>query len=226
MVPAMGTVNGMSARPHLVWDWNGTLLDDLPLVIAATNAAFESVGGPAVTPEEHRRGFRRPIADYYAEVLRRPVTQTEFALLNELFHETYQAGLPCALTADAIDALRSWHGSQSLLSMWFHHQLLPEVEAHGLTGHFTRIDGMPLPLPGIIDHKGPYLAKHLAALGIDGQRVVLIGDTVDDAHAAASVGAECILYTGGFTGPAQLRATGAPVVDSLLEAVLLAGDHR
>ena len=51
---------------------------------------------------------------------------------------------------------------------------------------------------------------------------MLIGDSVDDADAAASVGARCVLYTGGFTDPARLRAVGVPVADTLAEAMLLA----
>lgn len=215
---------GMNVNPraHLVWDWNGTLIDDLSLVISATNVVFASVGGPTITPDDHRRGFRRPISEYYAEILGRPVSAAEFAILNDLFHTTYQAGLPCALARDALAALRAWPGTQSLLSMWFHDELVTAVDHHQITSHFTRIDGMRRPLSGAIDHKGPHLAKHLAALGVDGHEVILIGDTVDDAHAAASVGARCVLYAGGFTEAAQLAATGAPVAMSLQEAVALA----
>lgn len=205
-----------------MWDWNGTLLDDLSLVVAATNAVFATLGAPPIDAHHHRRHFRRPIADYYAEVLGRPVGALEFARLNLLFHDGYQARLPCPLTADATAALRQWPGSQSLLSMWFHAELLVAVEEYELTRHFARIDGIRRPLDGAVDHKGPYLADHLAGLRRDGAEVVLIGDTVDDAYAAASVGAACVLYTGGFTEPEQLRATGAPVADSLLEAVALA----
>src|SRR5690606_23674843 len=183
---------------------------------------FASVGGPTITPDEHRRGFRRPISEYYADVLGRPVSTDEFAVLNDLFHTAYQAGLPCQLTRDAREALAAWPGTQSLLSMWFHDELLVEVEGHRLTSYFSRIDGVRRPLEGAIDHKGPYLAKHLAALGVDGSEVVMIGDTVDDAHAAASVGAGCVLYAGGFTDIEQLRATGAPVARTLREAVELA----
>lgn len=218
------TVDGMSVRRHLVWDWNGTLLDDLPLVVDATNTAFAGAGGPRIDADHHRRRFRRPIADYYAEVLGRPVEPAEFARLNRVFHDAYQAGLPCALTADAAAALRSWPGSQSLLSMWFHAELMLAVEGHRLTAHFARIDGMRQPLDGAVDHKGPYLADHLAALRLPSAEVVLIGDTVDDARAAASVGAGCVLYGGGFTDPEQLRATGYPVTGSLVEAVSFALD--
>lgn len=209
-----------------MWDWNGTLLDDLSLVVAATNAVFASLGGPQIDADHHRQRFRRPIADYYAEVLGRPVGESEFARLNDLFHDAYQAGLPCALTADATAALRRWPGSQSLLSMWFHDELQAAVAEYRLTGHFTRIDGMRRPIGGAIAHKGPYLAEHLAALRRDGAEVVLIGDTVDDASAAASVGAGCVLYTGGFTGPEQLCRTGWPVADSLLDAVRVAASEK
>jgi phosphoglycolate phosphatase-like HAD superfamily hydrolase len=214
----------MSAQPHLVWDWNGTLLDDLTLVIEATNVALGSIGGPPVTADHHRRGFRRPIADYYAEVLGRPVGEAEFARLDELFHDAYQAGLPCPLAPDAEAALHDWSGSQSLLSMWHHADLVPTVAEHGLTKHFSRIDGLPPQWAGKGSYKGPHLVAHLTALGLDGARVVMIGDTVDDAHAAATAGARCVLYSGGFTAAEQLHATGAPVVDSLLDAVILARD--
>ncbi len=218
----VGTVEIMRQPRHLVWDWNGTLLDDLPLVVAATNVAFAAAGGPTITAEEHRRDFRRPIIEYYAQVLGRPVDVTEFAALNKIFHDAYQAKLPCSLTADARTALAEWPGSQSLLSMWFHTELVPAVAGHGLTPFFQRIDGLREPLEHGGDHKAPYLAQHLAAQGLSGEQVVMIGDSVDDAHAAAAVGARCVLYTGGFTDEAQLRATGAPVVDSLRAAVALA----
>lgn len=204
-----------------MWDWNGTLLDDLPVVVAATNVALASAGGGPVTVPEHRRDFRRPIVDYYAQVLGRPVDEEEFVRLDKLFHDAYQAMLPdCRLTVDARDAVARWDGSQSLLSMWHHADLVPTVDRFGLTGHFVRVDGLRR-WPGG-GPKAPHLSRHLAAQRLDPADVVVIGDTVDDAHAAAAAGARCVLYSGGFTDPAQLRATGAPVVDTLLEAVDLA----
>lgn len=214
----------MTGPRHLVWDWNGTLLDDVPLVMAATNAAITSAGGPYLTTDEHRRRFRRPIADFYADVLGRRVGDDELDRLDALFHKTYRAGVTgCGLVADARAALRSWPGTQSLLSMWFHAELIPTVDRYGLAELFTRIDGRRYQLAnGEADRKGPMLAAHLAELGLDSAQVVVIGDTVDDAHAAAAVGAGCVLYGGGFTGPELLRTTGAPVADTLLEAVTLA----
>lgn len=208
-------------REHLVWDWNGTLLDDLSLVVSSTNVAFASVDGPIVTADEHRRDFRRPVIDYYIGVLGRPVDEAEFARLDKVFHDSYRVGLAtCGLTADAWAAMRAWAGTQSLLSMWFHDELVPTIETYGLTPMFRRVDGLRGTVGG--DLKAGHLARHLAELGVAGESVVLIGDSVDDAHAAASVGAACVLYTGGFTDPDRLRAVGVPVAETLTEAVALA----
>jgi phosphoglycolate phosphatase-like HAD superfamily hydrolase len=206
------------ARTHLVWDWNGTLLDDFSLVVQATNSAFAAVGGRDVDPDEHRRRFRRPVAEFYAEILERAVDEDEFGKLDRIFHEAYRLGLTTmALAADAKEALTSWPGTQSLLSMWFHDELVPALETYGLTGHFTRVDGLRTEIGGHL--KAGHLAAHLRQLGVDGSDAVLIGDSLDDADAASSVGAGVVLYTGGFTDATRLRAVGCPVADTLVEAV-------
>ena len=208
-------------RTHLVWDWNGTLLDDLTLVVSATNHAFAAIGGPAVDADEHRRQFRRPIAEYYAEVLGRAVDHEEFGRLDKIFHDAYRVGLTsCTLAGDAATAIRSWPGTQSLLSMWFHDELVPAVDTYGLGGLFTRIDGLRTTVGG--DLKAGHLAAHLRELGVSGDQVVLIGDSLDDAAAAEANGGVCVLYTGGFTDPDRLRASGLPVADTLTGAVELA----
>jgi phosphoglycolate phosphatase-like HAD superfamily hydrolase len=206
---------------HVVWDWNGTLLDDLPLVVAATNASIAEYGVTPITAEEHRRDFIRPIADYYAMLLGRAVDEAEFARLDKTFHTAYADGLAsCALASDAMTALASGTGTQSLLSMWFHAELVPAVSRYGLTGYFTRVDGLRASIGG--GSKTPCLITHLAELGLTGPDCVLIGDSVDDSDAAAAVGARCVLYAGGFTGTERLRATGRPIARSLSEAVELA----
>jgi phosphoglycolate phosphatase-like HAD superfamily hydrolase len=206
---------------HLVWDWNGTLLNDLDLVVEATNAAFAAIGGPAVTADDHRRDFRRPVVDYYAFVLGRPVTADEFVRLDHAFHTAYRTKLlECALAADAAEAINAWSGTQSLLSMWFHDELLPEVSRRGLAERLVRIDGLRATVGG--GHKAEHLVEHLAALEVKGDETVLIGDSIDDAHAADEVGAAVVLYAGGFTDPEVLRASGRPLAPTLVEAVALA----
>lgn len=208
-------------KTHLVWDWNGTLLDDLDLVVGSTNASLATAGGAPVARDDHRRDFRRPVHHYYGALLGRDVDEDEFAKLDRAFHEAYDTGLPeCLLAAGAEGAIKAWPGPQSLLSMWFHDSLVPTVDRYGLTPYFRRIDGLRSAVGG--GSKAPYLRVHLEELGIAGTDCVLIGDSVDDAVAAASVGARIVLYSGGITHPDRLRTVGVPVADTLAEAVEIA----
>ena len=210
---------------HLVWDWNGTLLDDTALVVAATNATLAGLGAPAVSVDDHRRGFFRPVADYYAVLLGHPVPPEDFALLDETFHVVYRDGLDGAgLAPDALAAISAWRGTQSLLSMFFHDDLVRLVQRRGLEPLLGRVDGLRAHVDG--GSKAPHLAAHLAALHVAPADAVLIADTVDDADAARAVGARIVLYTGGVTDEDRLRATGAPLAASLLEAVAVAASLR
>lgn len=206
---------------HLVWDWNGTLLDDFGAVVDATNLAIGTVGGAPLDADEHRERFYRPIIDFYSELVGRRLTDLEFTGLNELFHRHYHGKLAeHGLTGDARSSIAAWPGTQSLLSMWFHTDLVPLVTSYGLNEHFARVDGLREPVGG--DSKQPYLLSHLEALALDPADCVLIGDSVDDHTAAAAAGASCVLYAGGFTSATKLRATGAPVATTLTEAIALA----
>ncbi|MGH8878363.1 MAG: HAD family hydrolase [Stackebrandtia sp.] len=208
-------------RKHLVWDWNGTLLNDFSAIVASTNDAVTRLRGQVLSAQEHRDRFYRPSIDFYSELVGRPLRPEEFAELDARFHSSYSRHFrECGLTRDARDAIAAWQGSQSLLSMWFHDQLVGLVDQHGLTTSFSRVDG--LRDRGADDSKHPHLVNHLTALGHEPTDCVLIGDTVDDAVAAGSAGAACVLYSGGFTSERKLRETGHPVAATLTEAVELA----
>ena len=54
---------------NLIFDWSGTLVDDLPLVLDATNHVLSQYGLPSMDREEFRRRFRLPYVEFYQEIL-------------------------------------------------------------------------------------------------------------------------------------------------------------
>ncbi|MFF3393227.1 HAD family hydrolase [Streptomyces sp. NPDC002669] len=211
-------------RTHLVWDWNGTLLDDNVAVVGATNAAFGEIGLEPITLEQYREMYCVPIPRFYERLMGRLPTEAEWERMDGVFHRHYtERRAACGLTEGAEELLAQWRlagRSQSLLSMYGHDELVPVVRGYGIEPHFVRVDGRTGPSGG---SKARYMERHLAALdGISPQYTVVIGDAVDDAVAAAHVGAKAVLYTGGSHSRASLEAAGVPVVDSLAEAAHLA----
>ncbi|WP_329025792.1 HAD family hydrolase [Streptomyces sp. NBC_01423] len=211
-------------RTHLVWDWNGTLLDDNTAVVGATNAAFGEVGLAPITVEQYREMYCIPIPRFYERLMGRLPTDAEWERMDGVFHRHYtEQRDACGLTAGAAELLARWQltgGSQSIMSMYRHEELVPVVRGFGIEGHFLRVDGRTGPSGG---SKAQYMERHLAALeGISPQRTVVIGDAVDDAVAAAHAGARAVLYTGGSHSRASLEKAGVPVVDTLADAITLA----
>lgn len=212
-------------RTHLVWDWNGTLLDDIEAVLGATNAAFAEVDLAPITLEQYRETYCVPIPKFYERLMGRLPTPAEWERMDGLFHRHYtEQRAACGLTAGVEELLAGWRrtgGSQSLLSMYGHEHLVPVVRAYGIERHFVRVDGRTGPSGG---SKAQHMERHFEVLGgIAPERAVVIGDAVDDAVAAAHVGARAVLYTGGSHSRGSLEAAGVPVVDTLAEAVALAG---
>ncbi|CAM5510350.1 phosphatase [Streptomyces tanashiensis] len=208
---------------HLVWDWNGTLLDDIGAVIGATNAAFAELGLESITLERYRELYTVPVPKFYERLMGRLPTDEEWTVMDGAFHRHYwERAESCGLTIGAAELLAARQESgltQSLLSLAPHTELIPLVRRHGIAERFVRMDGRP---DASTDGKSGHMVRHLAALEVPAERVVVIGDAADDALAAAHVGARAVLYTGGSHSRASLARVGVPVVDSLEEAVAVA----
>jgi phosphoglycolate phosphatase-like HAD superfamily hydrolase len=205
---------------HIVWDWNGTLFDDAHAVYRAACAVFAARGLPSVSFEHYRAAYTRPIQDFYARLFGREMAAEEFAGMDDEFHAAYaRAMADAALAAGARDALRAWRaggGSQSLLSMFRHEPLLELVRRFDIEAEFARVDGLVGPGGG---RKARHLTAHLAALRTDPADVLLVGDSLDDAAAAAELGAGCLLFNGGYHERSALMGAGVPVADTMAEVI-------
>lgn len=208
---------------HVVWDWNGCLFDDQHLVVDALNAALDDARLPRIDLETYQRLYTRPVKRFYERLFGRPIDDQEWRHLDDVYHHGYREALHHAtLAQDALDALETIDAAdrtQSLLSMWRHDELVPLVTELGIHDRFVRIDGLRGPGGGL---KAPHLERHLRAVDLAPAEVVLIGDALDDAAAAAHVGARCVLFDGGSHPRSELELAGVPVASSLLEALDLA----
>ena len=211
---------------HVIWDWNGTLLDDVGAVLEATTVAFRQAGiDVVVSGDTYRRSFTRPIRLFYERLLGRPIGHDEWVRLDHAFHLEYaRLDARCTLATGArevLDEIRELGWSQSVCSMLPEEYLLPAVERQGIAGHFVRIDGLRGAERG--GAKLENLIAHLDHIGVSPTRTVMVGDTVDDAVAARGAGIACILLDSGagLHDSETIRGAGVPVAADVPEALAL-----
>ncbi|MGH3213472.1 MAG: HAD family hydrolase, partial [Trebonia sp.] len=167
---------------HIVWDWNGTLFDDQHVVVDATNASLAAVGvHRTISAEQYKDFYRRPMEEFYAELVGEPIPDGQWPVLDAAFAEHYLSRMrECGLSADALTAMDRWAPrGQSLLSMFGHDELLRLTGEFELHPRLGRIDGRPDDPD--FGPKAKYLVKHLEQLialdpELTADQIALIGD--------------------------------------------------
>lgn len=210
-------------RSHLVWDWNGTLLDDLPIVVEAVNRSIAMFGFGPIDANGYRDHYTRPVRQFYDGLFGRVIDDEEWLRLNTAFHDAYfELATDVGLASGALEAIGLLEESgwgQSLLSMSPQDWLEGIVERLGLSDRFEIVDGLSGPTGG---RKAAHLEDHLGLLEVPGPDAVVVGDTPDDVAAARHVGARPILFHGGSHHMEVLEAERVPVAETILEAVEMA----
>lgn len=206
----------MKKYGYVIWDFNGTLLDDVETGILAVNKLLEERGLATIDSVEHyRRIFRFPIIEYYRG-LGFDFDREPYEVIAPKWVALYLEGVKSArLYSDvipALDAIREKGITQTVLSATERGMLERQLEDLGIRSYFDETLG----LDNI--HAGSKLS-----LAYDwrerhsGADVLLIGDTDHDVETAKALGADCALVCRGHQSREHLLSTGAAVYDTIEE---------
>ncbi len=204
----------------LVWDWNGTLLDDTAAALGALNELLAARRLPTITLEFYRETFSFPVRPYY-EFLGMDLAHENWDALAQSYHDAYHAR-PADLNHEARAALdyakiQGWR--QVLLSALRQDYLDAAVDRFGLRDYFAFVVGSDN-LDGGSKQSRAFALKDLLCRADGGEMddLVFLGDALHDKEVADALGARCILFSGGGHAHDRLAAV-APTFASLLEAV-------
>ncbi len=199
----------------VIWDWNGTLLDDVQVCLGVMNGILARRGLPPLSLERYREIFAFPVKDYYG-LAGLDVSGDRFFALAEEFMTGYRAASKrCALMPGAAEVLAALDGmglSQVLASASRQDDLERQLAEQGLTGRFQAVLGMGDDLGG---GKAGLAAGYIRKNGIAPDSVYFVGDTAHDWETAESVGARCVLIAAGHQSRARLTAAEAAVLDDI-----------
>jgi len=199
---------------HIIWDWNGTLLDDVSACVTAINRMLVVRGKQTVDVNHYRRIFDFPVKGYYL-ALGFDLDREDWDAMAREFHDAYaEAVRECSLhhQIPAILAeLQKMKIGLSVLSASEKRLLENMLSVYQIRDRFLHVYG----LDDLYAHSKLEQGMDLMQmLQIDPSRVLLVGDTRHDAEVADALGCQVILLACGHQSRERLEATGAQVVDS------------
>ncbi len=168
----------------VIWDFNGTLLDDVDLAAESISAILRRRNLPSIGRETHRRTFGFPVLDYYRR-LGFDLTNEAHSDISDEFHEVYQKGVGgCSLNPgirEALEDLRNAGISQFVLSAAEEGMLVAWVDGLGIREYFGGVYGLRDRLAATKEQRCRDLIEDF---GLDPSATLFIGDTDHDVEVA------------------------------------------
>lgn len=231
--PAGSTAPANAAPPppaspirQVLWDWNGTLLDDLAYAIGVRNRTFPAFGLPRIgSVAEYHRQFTFPVRRYYE---RAGVTDETFVAVAHAWMAEYVRGFDAVpLHVDAVETLARFAAAgvrQAVLSATRRDMLESQIARFPIRACFTDVLGLSDIYARSKEAVG---LDYLARCGVPAASTLMIGDTLHDAEVARAMGTGCVLVARGHQSRETLLTAGVPVMDTLVEAAAWAlGEDR
>ena len=203
---------------HVIWDFNGTILDDVQAGIDSINVMLWERALPVLTVERYREIFDFPVEEYYRRVGFDFEKEDYRTCLAPLWVRLYvQHSHRVRLYPDVeplAHALREAGMAQSILSTSEVEMMRAQLRQHGALLWFDEVWGNEsIHAYGKSAVAAAWRRAHPSA------RAVMLGDTTHDFEIAREIGADCILVAAGHHSRERLERCGVPVVDRLSDCL-------
>ena len=205
----------------LIWDFNGTVMDDMGASVGAVNAMLTRRALPLITEEWYTLHLIMPLEAFY-ESVGFDMKEEKLVDVSEEFQRECRK-FPRPVFPEVKDALErfSQKGMRQLLfSSLYHDTLIAQAKERGIASYFEGIEGLK---DRSLGGKGTAVSAYLAEHQIDPKTVLVIGDLTTDCDMADFIGAPCALIAKGHQHQEVLNQTNAHILkdaselDALLE---------
>lgn len=204
----------MSNYTYCIWDFNGTILDDVELGMNSVNTLLAERGIPTIADKDaYRKRFDFPIIDYYRE-LGFDFETDPYEVLAKLWIDLYMRDLNDAGmfpgVVRALDFFDQKGMKQAVLSASERSMLVGQLNGLGIAGRFEEILG----IDNIYGDSKLALAEDWKKRH-QGEKVMFIGDTTHDIETAKILGADCFIVCAGHQCQERFCGLGVEIFESL-----------
>jgi len=209
----------MKNKKLIIWDWNGTLLNDVEVCINSMNVMLERRNMKLLDKTTYRKLFTFPVQEYYKS-LGFDFLQESFEQLSVEYIDLYKRhSINASLQHGVFNALEQFKKrgfQQVILSASEQKALEKQVNQHQLDVYFDELIG----LNNIYaKSKRDNAIRYLQETTIPPEDSLLIGDTYHDFEVARAIGCDCFLVNNGHQDLSQYHLNSDIIFQSLADAI-------
>ncbi|MEI6579267.1 MAG: HAD family hydrolase [Eubacteriales bacterium] len=198
----------------VIWDWNGTLLDDVGAALKSVNDMLVRRGEAKITMEQYHEYIDIPIRKFYENIF--DLEKDDYSNILKEYNDGYEGQMYEITLAqgarEALNQIRSNGVRQVVVSSCEQNQLNYYVKYFDLDHYFDAVLGSEDFFAG---SKVERAKRYLKENNIDPAKVLVVGDLVHDYEMAQNIGADCILLSLRHHSEEKLRSSGAAVANSI-----------
>ncbi len=203
----------------VIWDWNGTLLNDVDICIKSMNLLLRERGLPLLNKQRYLEIFTFPVKIYYRKA-GFDFDKEPFEQPAARFMEHYHRFLPEAelfpRAGQVLDQLHRKGYKQIMISAMEHQSLVRLLKERGIDRYFYAVSG----IKNIYAHSKTEVARALfRQLKLKPGQCLWIGDTLHDLEVARALGTNHLLVASGHQSAERLLRRTDRVVTELNEVV-------
>jgi len=201
---------------HIIWDWNGTLLNDLTLCVELLNISLEKRKLPLMNEDKYRKKFLFPIKTFY-ESIGFDFSEEDFEITNDEFHDGFEKNFKkLALQPYAVNTISHFKElgiTQSILSATVQKRLEQQVDFFGISHLLDYVVGISNTPSGYgKEFEGKELLKNT---DIPLNETIIVGDSMLDFSVAKALEIDCALLSNGHNNWERLKATGSKTFSNI-----------
>jgi phosphoglycolate phosphatase len=208
---------------HIIWDWNGTLFNDVELCANVMNLLLTQESLPNISIKKYKEIFTFPVIDYY-KIAGHTFEKKSFVVLGKQFMDEYETRKNnCDLffgAKELLTKLQLKNITQHLLSAYEQNSLNNILKYFAIDSYFQNVIGLDNIYAGGKSHLAKKLASKIRSNGSAGN-ILLIGDTIHDYEVAKEINSDCILLSHGHQDEERLLKLGIPVAKDFQELHIL-----
>ncbi len=208
----------MKEYKTIIWDFNGTIIDDVNAALGAVNDMLTKRRQKTIDIQKYRDAIDIPIWNFYLTVFEADtITQEETIVEFDLGVDKHLQKNPLMPDADkALSYFANLCKHQIIVSSSHIDKVRKQLISLGVEKYFSQV----LALSDYYAGDKTHLArKYMEGHNLIPSETLVIGDCVADFRMASELGCDCILNTKGHQSRDALSKTGAVVIDSLSELI-------